>query len=419
MTDGAEGPARPAPPASAVRRRPPRPFEPERGQFVVLAVVLWLVVAWNLSAPGLRDRMGQVKGTDFFHFYELGLIARTGQWHIMYDADRLLALGETLVPSPPRYISVYSPTTAIAFAPFSTLPYGAAYAAWLLVGGALLGASAWRAWKASPHLRSSGATIALAVAGAPATVSLAMFGQTSGVAAAMMTAAGLAYVSHRRLACGVALGVLIYKPQLLLAPGVLFLVAREWRVLGGMALGACLNLGVGWITAGTPVMYEYLLTVRHIGAIRDALMPKPWQMHTLHAFAGLLFSPTTALVLGWGASLGALAASSWAWGRIGDRRWRWSILSVATVLCADHLTVYDLVILLPAFVWTADWLAANPDAPRASWLRASVGASYLLPLANPLAQLTHLQVSVLALAAWLALLIGRAREFPDAGSVAP
>ena len=73
------------------------------------------------------------------------------------------------------------------------------------------------------------------------------------------------------------------------------------------------------------------------------------------------------------------------------------------MLTADHAHIFDLVILLPAFVWTVDWLAANPDHRRAAALRAAVGAAYVLPLLNPLAAATHVQVSVLALAAWFVL----------------
>ena len=39
---------------------------------LLLAVCLWTVYAVDMSAPGLLDRNGLVKGTDFLHFYTLG-----------------------------------------------------------------------------------------------------------------------------------------------------------------------------------------------------------------------------------------------------------------------------------------------------------------------------------------------------------
>ena len=41
--------------------------------------------AINLSTPGLRDRSGQLKGTDFIHFYVLGSLALDGQAAALYD----------------------------------------------------------------------------------------------------------------------------------------------------------------------------------------------------------------------------------------------------------------------------------------------------------------------------------------------
>jgi hypothetical protein len=67
---------------------------------------------------------------------------------------------------------------------------------------------------------------------------------------------------------------------------------------------------------------------------------------------------------------------------------------LVTVLVAPHLTVYDLVILVPALLWIADWLQAHP-APRVAWL---LYFACILPFAGPLARWTHVQLSVVCLA---------------------
>ncbi len=45
---------------------------------LLLAVCLWTVYAVDMSTPGLLDRNGLVKGTDFLHFYTLGTLALAG-----------------------------------------------------------------------------------------------------------------------------------------------------------------------------------------------------------------------------------------------------------------------------------------------------------------------------------------------------
>ena len=71
-----------------------------------------------------------------------------------------------------------------------------------------------------------------------------------------------------------------------------------------------------------------------------------------------------------------------------------------TVLVSPHLTVYDLVILVPAFLLLADWLIAHSNAPpgHAGTLLYLV---YALPLLGPLARWTHVQLSVIAIAGLL------------------
>jgi hypothetical protein len=70
------------------------------------------------------------------------------------------------------------------------------------------------------------------------------------------------------------------------------------------------------------------------------------------------------------------------------------------------LTVYDLVILAPAFLLLGDWAlahhdAAPPVARLALLLSFSLYACYPLFLLGPLARITHLQLSVVVMAGLL------------------
>jgi hypothetical protein len=69
------------------------------------------------------------------------------------------------------------------------------------------------------------------------------------------------------------------------------------------------------------------------------------------------------------------------------------------VLVAPHLTVYDLVILAPALILLADWLIAQTPTPSTRWLGSLLYFVYMLPLLGPFARWTHVQFSVVAMAA--------------------
>jgi hypothetical protein len=80
---------------------------------------------------------------------------------------------------------------------------------------------------------------------------------------------------------------------------------------------------------------------------------------------------------------------------------RYSALLLATVLLAPHLTVYDLVILAPAFLLLSDWIVSQPGHSATLPFKFLLYPAFVLPLLGPLARWTHFQLSVPVMAALL------------------
>jgi hypothetical protein len=95
---------------------------------------------------------------------------------------------------------------------------------------------------------------------------------------------------------------------------------------------------------------------------------------------------------------------------------RYSALLIVAVLVAPHLTVYDLVILAPAFLLLGDWVVAHGHHHITLRLAALLYLVYLLPLVGPAARWTHLQLSVLAMSAivWTLWQLGKT-SVPELG----
>jgi hypothetical protein len=91
--------------------------------------------------------------------------------------------------------------------------------------------------------------------------------------------------------------------------------------------------------------------------------------------------------------MAVLALAGQLWRREISLQIRYAALLLATVLIAPHLTVYDLVILAPAFLFLGNSISRETD-----WL---LYASYALFLLGPLTKFTHLQLSVPAMFALL------------------
>ena len=371
---------------------------------LLLAICLWSVYAVDLSTPGLRDRNGLIKGTDFLHFYTLGTLAFRGRGDLLYDMPAQAALISQRVPQAAGslYVALYGPQVSLLFAPLARLPYAYALLAWLSLNIAIYALCVYAVWKACPNLQRYRWTVLILAIAFPGFFHLLAWGQTSGLALACFTLAFLAFRAQRPLLAGLAIGCLIFKPQLGLAAAVVFVLAGEWSVVLGAVTASLAQLAVGWWHYGTPVMRHYLHALLHIREVLPLLEPRPHQMHSLLAFWSLLLPwPGVAFGLYVVSALLVLALLVRCWPSRLPLELRYSALLLASVLVAPHLTVYDLVILTPAFVLLGDWALAHPDWRHALTLQWLLYLCYPLFLLGPLIRFTHLQLSVVAMAALL------------------
>src|SRR5258708_29627025 len=82
-----------------------------RAHGVILALCLWSVYLWNVATPGLLDRAGNIKGTDFLHFYTVGSLAVAHRAPDLYNMEAQSLLLARLVPASARvvYLPLYPP----------------------------------------------------------------------------------------------------------------------------------------------------------------------------------------------------------------------------------------------------------------------------------------------------------------------
>lgn len=371
---------------------------------LLLAVCLWTVYAVDMSAPGLLDRNGLVKGTDFLHLYTLGSLAMRGRGDLLYDMRGQAELAREVVAQAPDslYVPLYGPQLSLFFAPFARLPYAWALTAWLAVNALIYAFCCHAVWKSCPGLRTYRWTVLILAIAFPGFFHLLAWGQTSGLALLCFTLAYLAIRRDQTLLAGLAIGSLIFKPQLGLAAAVVFVFAREWKVIVGAVGAASIQLAAGWMHYGTEVMHTYLRALMHVGEVLPLLEPRLYQTHSLRSFWFLLLPwPRVAFVLYALSAIGVLVLAVRVWRSGSLLSVRFSALLFATVLVSPHLTVYDLVILAPAFLLLGDWALAHHEQRVAPRIDLLLYLCYLLFLTGRLARMTHLQLSVAAMTALL------------------
>jgi hypothetical protein len=386
---------------------------------VLLAACLWSLYALDLATPGLRDRAGHIKGADFLHFYTAGSLLRAGRAQAVYDPSALAAAQRALLPESAGnyFVASYGPQVYLPFSLLARLPYGWAALAWALLNCALYLGSAYALWRCCPALRIYRSTVFVLAAALPGFFTLIAFGQTSGPALALFTLAFLALRSRRRFLAGLAIGCLIYKPQLGVAAAAIFLLAAEWKLVAGALAAAAAQLAFARAWFGSALMKQYFHSLSRTSQALPYIEPKLYQMQCLRGFWLLLLpARNLALLLYVISVLAVLALALLCWRSRAGLALRYSALLLATVLAAPHLMIYDLVILGPAFLLVASWTLEHAEAAAAPALRLLLYACFALPLFAALARVTHLQLSVIAFVL-LQILVWRAARAEQAGSL--
>jgi hypothetical protein len=385
-----------------------------RAHGTILALCLWSLYVWNLATPGLRDRNGNLKGTDFLHFYTLGSLAEAHRGADLYDMNAQATVAAMRVPNAAgiKYLPLYPPQVSILFAPLAHLSYVWALALWWGFTAAIYGACCYGIWRACPNLRAYSRTIFVLAVACPAFFHLIAWGQTSALALACFTLMFLLLCDHREFVAGLVFGCLIFKPQLGLAAAVVFVSIGAWKALLGATVSAAAQLSVGVLYYGPEPLRRWMQLMRHVSAAWPQLEPKPYQTHSLRAFWSMLIpwnDPFGLYVL---SALVVLGVTIAIWKRCAlPLSVKYSSMLLATVLVAPHLTVYDLVILAPAFLLLADWLVGQSPTASIRWLGTLLYLAYMLPLLGPFARWTHVQLTVVAMTACICVVwnIGRSR----------
>lgn len=384
-----------------------------------MAVALWSVYVWTIATPTLRDRYSNLKGTDFLHFYTLGCLADEHRGAELYDMKAQAAVSAQRVPDAAGilYLPLNPPQVSILFAPLARLPYGWALAVWWLCSGVIYTICCYFVWRACPALHSQSLAVALLAAGFPAFFHLIVWGQTSAVALGIFTLVFFFLRDQRQFLAGLVFGCLIFKPQLGLAGAVLFIASGMWKVVVGAALSSAAQLLVGVVYYGTEPLRTWVQMLGNAPNLLPFFEPRPYQTHCLRTFWSMVVPWWSASFVLYLISAGLVLGLTVAvWKRPGTPLGlRYSALLLASVLVAPHLTVYDLVILAPALLLLSDWLVNQPLTPATRWMGTVLYLVYMLPLVGPLSRWTHVQVSVLAMAALLYLIANRAVELRSAG----
>lgn len=370
---------------------------------LVAGAVLWVV--WGVSSalgPGNLDLNGQVVGTDHSAFHTAAVLIAEGRGDALFDYPELpvfSARQEELVGKP-GFLDPYRnpPFYALLYRPTARLNYLASYAVWgvlgimILIGGLRL-----------VHGPAVGRPLAWALTFYP-TFAAVSFGQNTFLSFGVFAVVYWCVTNDRRFLAGLAAGLLLYKPQLLLGLGVWWLldVRRYWPALAGLIVTGLALAGLSWVVLPDE-------TAEWVRRLRDIAAYDRFHFYNLHNPRGFGHLLTDSRAVGqWVGLVGLALAVGWLWRfqrrHRSDDRLVFAAAVFATLWGSPHTMTYEwaLAVLPAVILWDA-----RPDRRRL-WIPLFAVAWGVMFVATPLTkgQLqmfgVAVQVSVPVLA-WVAL----------------
>jgi len=398
---------------SLIRWRWPRSAREAKVHAVLMAAVLWVALAVFFAAGrGPRSVVGPLKGADFVQFYTSGFLVRTHQTARLYNVDALHRAQVALVPEsdPELYPPVYPPHTALLFMPFSVFSFSQATLLWSLITISVFAIIVRSAWRPVADYLHDRWFVCAAAAAFPPFWSLVLHGQATILVLAAFWAAWLALERHRRFVAGMALGLLLIKPQCAIPLVVLVVACGEWAMLAGAVTSIAMQVGAVLALLGWPVVKAYGAFLPIIVQAADLLEPKPFQSHSLRALTRL--APTWIGLPLWGVlSAVVLVFTIRVWKSGAPLRVRFGMVILASVLVNPHLIVYDATVLALPLIWFSAYVLERNRPLSVATFWASVYWLFVAFLA-PSAAAVGVQISVL-LMMWLLAVIVRTVAHDD------
>jgi alpha-1,2-mannosyltransferase len=312
--------------------------------------LMWLI--WCVSSilgAGVLDLNEQVIGTDHTAFHAAAMMLADGEGAALYDFPQLteFARYQAEFTGKPGFLDPFRnpPYYAIPYLATARLPYLASFAIWALVGllcltGGLMLVRGKRIGR--PLLWS------LSFYPIFATVS---FGQNTLLSFATFALVYRCLLSERRFLAGLASGLLLFKPQLLLGLGVWWLLdcRRLWPCLAGLSTAGVLIALLSLVLLPTE-------TAEWLRRLPDIARYDEFEFYNLHNPRGFGYLLTgskgvgnIAGLLGLGLAIAWLVRFSQRFRR--DRSLMFVAAMLATLWGSPHTMTYEWALaVLPAII---------------------------------------------------------------------
>jgi hypothetical protein len=338
---------------------------------LAFAAVLIVPSYITLAAPG------QIP--DFAAFWAAGALTLEGTPALAYDwpahrAVEVAGLGRDFAGLMPWH---YPPHVQLAVAPLAALPLFAAMALWV---GATCALFLWTCWRIVPHPNA----VLAGLAAAPTALTL-VNGQIGFLIAALLGLA-LLDLDRRPARAGLLLGLLSFKPHLVVAVPVALIATARWRAVLWAAGAVLVLAALAWAALGAETWAAFVASITQTSGVFAGEAGR-WTMYAgaygWLRYLGAAFGP--AMATQGAVALAVLALTVRAWRAPGVAPEIKAALVCFTALAVTPRVLnYDLHILVIGALFQTRHALAHGFYRGEQWLLAAVAlAAFVSMLAPP------------------------------------
>jgi len=323
--------------------------------FTTFAIHAKIYFDMGLDVPARADfrafltAADMVKGGDAEYLYDL---SHQIKWQAVRFGDRFPINEKTLLAF------VYPPWIATLLMPLGEIPTPVAYLIMLLFNIAVLtGCTILIKLLVQEHTDVPWAFILLFIAFPPVFWTLVQ-GQFSLWLLLGFLGCWYGIYKNSQIIAGLALGLLLIKPYLLIFPCLYIIFTKRWRVLAGLSIAgiffALLSLPVG----GWNAFKAWISLSKIISQTQGLYGIHPESMHTIRGVVNFLKGPLmiTEVTFWWAVAAGTIAIicihTIWYASREKEKTLdsTWAIIALGALLVAPHANLHDLTLLVPCYM---------------------------------------------------------------------
>ena len=228
------------------------------------ALILGLAACGLLIIPLNQQTADHSDTLDFANFYTAGKIVVTGQANHLYDVQLQQRIERQASPGGPFQPYYHPPFEALLFAPFAWVSYPHAFLLWAGLNLVVFGVLVYLINRSGTRLSATRYMVWLGLCLFFVIGCLAL-GQDALLLAPIFLLAFLVTKQRRDFSAGLALGLGLFRFEIVLPFVFILLLRRRWRLFAGFCAMGLVALGTSVALVGWSGMVRYLETLVVVG----------------------------------------------------------------------------------------------------------------------------------------------------------